>query len=118
MCKEIMITVSKEKVYYIEAGFKDFLGDLEAWRKGYFALLSWKNSYGRTWKLDLVDGCQGPKVVLWVRRTRRGRQEIEGLLELMEGRGYQAQVEETEVLEYSRNFEDELEDEPLEAFLI
>lgn len=120
ICKEIAITVSKETAYCIEANFTDFQGDLDAWRKAYFALLSWKNSWGRTrvWKLDLVDGFQGPKVILWVRRTRRGRQEIEGLLELMEGHGYSAQVEETEVLEYSQNFEDPIEDEPLQAFLM
>ena len=76
--------IAKVKATAITATFKDFNGDAEEWRKAYFDLLSWKNTWGTPLLMDINSTREGkPFLDMVVRESDKDH-----VVDYLDGLGY------------------------------
>ena len=94
-----------EKATWITAGYKDFDGDAENWRRAYFDLLAWKNTWGVPYRMDINSNEDHEAFLFMIVPEKRK----EKTLEMLEDLGYRkVNATETTVVRFT-NFEEKVD---------
>ena len=73
------------KTVSVVSHFKDFDGDATKWQQAYFQMVSWKNTWGLVYDMDILESRQNG---VFIRIVLHSADNAERLVDYMEAYGY------------------------------
>lgn len=89
--------------------YSDWAGTVEEWQKAYFKLISWKNTWGLTWMLDLLSARDGDAVVKFIISDSDANINYNSVEDYLKELGYTVHSEKIKVLTVDYQSDDDFD---------